>query len=131
MRNIQALFAVTLLFISCLFTAVASADDWTLLGSRVVTDRTEVDEIHVGANEGAFSRLRFDVGNAPVEFKRIVITFGNGTSQTVERDFLVGKRGKGVVFDLKGGQRKIKNVKLVYEAHSPGFKKATVQLFGK
>ena len=131
MRNIQALFAVTLLFISCLFTPVASADDWTLLGSQVVTDRTDMDVIHVGVKEGQFSRIRLDVGNAPVEFKQVVITFGNSTSQTIERDFLVGKRGKGVVFDLKGGQRKIKNVKLVYEAHSPGFKKATVQLFGR
>jgi hypothetical protein len=186
MRNIQAFFTVILLFNSSLFTAVASAEDWTLLGSREVfgrteliddsentenaenpesaesdeaTDRTAVSVIHVDAKEGRFSRLRIDADNAPVEFQRIHVTFDNdtetstdtststgiGTStststgtdtevipgQTIHREALMGKPGEEIVFDLKDGPRKVKNVMLVYKAHSPDFEKATVELFGQ
>ena len=131
MRSSKIFLAPALLLIALFSAAMANADDWTLLGSRVVNDRTDVDVIPVGPAAGEFSRIRLDAGHSPVAFKRVVITFGNGKHQTIERDFLVVRKGGGVVIDLKGGKRTVLKVKMVYEARSPGFRKATIQLFGR
>ena len=126
--NLSIFTAITLTL--TFFSAQVSAADWHLLGSRVVNDRTESDVINVGADEGRFRKLRLDVGKAAIELNRVVVTFGNGEQQIVEQDRIISKRGRGPVLNLDGGQRFIKRVKLVYEAKTRGFKKATVRLYG-
>ena len=131
MFSVKTYIPSLLVLTFALFTNLAYAAEWELLGKKIVNDRTEVDIITVGAGKGEFRRLRLDANHAAVEFKRIVVTFANGNTQTIERNLIVRKKGSGVVLDLKGGERRIRKVKLVYEAFSPGFRKATVTLYGK
>lgn len=121
------LVAVTLIMLQ----NAAWAGNWHYLGGTTVNDLTETDVIMVGAEHGRLSKLRLDINRAPVELKRAVVTFGNGDKQIVERNRIIGKQGKGPVLQLDGGKRFVKSVKLIYEAVSPGYKRATAKLYGK
>lgn len=121
------LVAVTLIMLQ----NAAWAGNWHYLGGTKVNDLTETDVIMVGAEHGRLSKLRLDINRAPVELKRAVVTFGNGDKQIVERNRIIGKQGKGPVLQLDGGKRFVKSVKLIYEAVSPGYKRARAKLYGK
>ena len=121
------LVAVTLIMLQ----NAAWAGNWHYLGGTKVNDLTETDVIMVGAEPGSVSKLRLDINRAPVELKRAVVTFGNGDKQIVERNRIIGKQGKGPVLQLDGGKRFVKSVKLIYEAVSPGYKRARAKLYGK
>lgn len=128
--RIASLIALVALAITVVPAPASAADGWTVLGSRTVNDRTERDTIRVGKKHGRLTTLKLDVQQAPIEINRMVIRFGNGEEQILERDRLIGKRGNPTL-DLDGGARIVKSVTFVYEATSPGFKKAKVVLLGR
>ena len=129
MRNASFAALVAALTLLLLVPGV-HADGWTVLGSRTVNDQTERDTIRVGKKHGRLTTLKLDVKQAPIEINRVVIRFANGDEQVIERDRLVGRRGNPSI-DLDGVARVVKNVSFVYEAISPGFKKAKVVLLGR
>lgn len=130
MKRLLILLVSVLISAWFLVPEAAWAQRGTLLGERHVSDRTERDTIQVGKDEGAFTGLRFRVNGAPVEFKRIVIHFENGTEQVFEKNRLLRKADGTRVIDLDGGARLIDNVVFYYEARSKGWRGAQVKMFG-
>ncbi len=61
----------------------------------------------------------------------MVIVFGDGSKQTIERNFVIRKGGKSPVLDLDGGRRIIKRVAFTYDEASLRKKRAKVTLWGR
>ena len=126
MKSLATLFASLML---C--SAAALAADWDRLGSRTVNDRAEYDTIAVGADRGTFAKLRFGIKGARVEVKRMVVHFADDSTQTFERNRIVEAGERSEIFDLKGGNRRIRKVVFYYETRTPGRKQATIALYGR
>ncbi len=130
MNKLQILLISFLVIAGVAMAATVQAKGHVLLGERHVSDRTEYDTISVGNGQGTFTGLRVKVKGAPVEFKRIVIHFENGSEQVLEKNRLVRKGNKSRVVDLNGGARLIEKVVFRYEARSRGWKGAEIKLIG-
>ena len=130
MKRLFVLLTTVLISAFLLTPEVAWAQRGILLGERHVNDRTESDTIQVGKDKGAFTGLRIRASGAPVEFKRIVIHFENGSEQVFERKHLLRKGDGTRVIGLNGGARLIEKVIFIYEARSRGWRGAHVKLFG-
>ena len=117
-----------LMIFGCVSSAQAS--NRTFLGERNVSDRAEYDVFKIGPGQGTFNALQVKAQGAPVEIKRIKIYFTNGTIQTIEKNFLLGRNNWSSVANLTGNNRLVNKVVFYYEARSPGWKSAELKLFG-
>jgi len=125
-------FALLIFLSSCISSAFA--DEWYKLGSRKVDFKKETDTISVGAKEGRFSALKFDVNRANLEMYNIVVTFGNGETFSPDTRIKFKKNSLSRTIDLPGKARVIQKVKFVYKSKAKrktGFKKAKIDVFGK
>lgn len=119
-----------LLGVGALLPGEVQAQNQVLLGERHVSDRSERDTINVGRNRGQFTGFRVKASGAPIEFKRIVIHFENGSKQTFEKNRILGRGDKSRTIDFEGGARFVDRVVFYYEARTVGWKGAEVKLFG-
>ncbi len=132
MRTFYFLVCTVIAF-SCTISQ-AFADEWYKLGSRKVNFKTETDTIAVGAKEGRFTSLRFDIDRANVEMYDIIVTFGNGEKFSPKTRIHFKKNSLSRSIDLPGEARIIKKVKFLYRSKAKRknrFKKAKIDLFGK
>ncbi len=125
------LTAMLVILVVGVLAAPALAEDWKKLGTREVTDRIDHDHIVVGADEGRFTKLQLRASRSPVRLRRVVIVFGDGNKQTIERNFVIRKGDKSPVLDLDGGKRIIKRVTFTYDEASFKKKRAKVTLWGR
>jgi hypothetical protein len=104
--------------------------DWKVLGEAKVAQRGEADEIKVGSDEGVFKRIKLEVRGADVDFKKVTVVYASGEDDVLEvRDKV--KRGEQTrPIDLKGGNRAIKKVVLVYKTDRDADRDARVILLG-
>jgi hypothetical protein len=124
----KAVLAAALL---ALALPVLAGPGWVLLGERKVNDRLDHDTIVVTAARGDFSGLRIAVKRHAVQFHRVVVHFGNGTSQEMELREIIPARGQSRVLDLRGQDRVIRSIDFWYDAQSLRGKKAVVRVFGR
>ena len=111
--------------------AAKSQPAWLLLGERTVTDAVDHDVIPVTKAEGTYQAIRLKVFERAVQFRRVVIHFGNGTRQEVELRTVIPAGGESRVIDVAGGDRVINRIELVYDAQSLAGHRAVVRVFGK
>ncbi|HEV7745334.1 MAG TPA: hypothetical protein VGO56_10100 [Pyrinomonadaceae bacterium] len=129
LRNILAVFAA-LLFLVSLSQAV-SAQDWNHLGDKHVDGNSDHDKISLGSSEGTFRQLQIRVDDAAVNFKRVVVHFGNGTEEDLQFRDIINAGGSTRAMDLRGRRRIIKSVEFWYEKANWGSTRPTVRLFGR
>lgn len=110
---------------------VVQKHTWENLGSKTVNMKADTDHILVTAYEGAFTKVKFHVANAPIHVSSITIIFANGEIQhfAVNQDFPQGSDSK--VFDLPGNKRIIQKIKFEYATINNGNGKALVTVFGR
>jgi hypothetical protein len=104
---------------------------WEKLGVRAVDYKIDKDDIHVGAKEGGFTKLKVVVAGGSLNMHRMVVTYMNGSKEeiTLRHNF---KKGSGSrIIDLKGGKRLIKNIRFFYDTKGLTTKKAKVIVFGR
>lgn len=105
--------------------------NWEFLGSKKVGFLVDKDVIDVGRKDGDFSKIKLVVKGNEVEFKDVDIVYGNGQRDDVRIRNRIRAGGETRAIDLKGGDRFIKRVEMVYKS-KPSFKgQATVELWGK
>ena len=104
---------------------------WEQLGSRSVKFGMDRDEIMVTATEGFFTGLKIRVTNSALNMHKMVIHFGDGTTQDVElkNNFRAGQESR--VIDLAGNRRVITKVVFWYDTKNARQTKAVVELWGK
>jgi hypothetical protein len=96
--------------------------DWEELGCRQVSlFKTDRDSISVGRREGRFKAVRLHVRGADVEILDLKVIYTNGTPDDIRvRHFLrQGERTRPL--DLRGWERSIDRVEMVYRT-VPNFK---------
>lgn len=128
-----ALGVVAVVAAALLLPPPASAErgGWEFLGSRMVNDRLDRDEIDVTASKGDFKAIKLTVKRRPVHFLDVKVHFGSGGTQDVEIRQVIPAGGETRVIDLRGGDRFVKKVVFWYEANSLGKgKRSEVHLWG-
>lgn len=97
-----------------------------LIGTATYEAKPQRDVVAIGAREGQFKAIRFDVRGADVEVRDLKIVYGNGDPEdiAVRKVFKAGSSSR--VIDLKGQARAIKDIIVTYVARRP----ATIRFFG-
>ena len=105
--------------------------DWELLGSQAVGFIADRDVVQVGRQDGDFSKIQLRVKNNDIEILDLKVVYGNGQMDDIRVRENIRAGGKTRVIDLKGGERFIRNVQLVYRSR-PSFKgQAVVEVWGR
>ena len=112
-------------------TGASAQRGWTMLGQRAVTDRADHDVIAVTSERGTFKQIKLTVGRASVDFRKVVVHFGNGDNQEVELKHTIRAGGETRAIDIDGADRVIRSVEFWYDANTRRGRQATVRLFGK
>lgn len=127
------LISTLLMIFACSSTNYVSPQGttWTKLGATKVAYRLDKDEIKVGPQNGTFNHVKVIVKQAPINFHRCVVHFGNGDTQTIQlrKNFLRGS--SSAVHDLHGGNRVIKKIVFWYDTKNPSRQRATVELWAR
>ena len=121
--------------IEALSQARAKADrrprDWELLGRTSVGFLRDRDAIEVGRDDGDFSKIQLRVRNNAVHFNDLKVVYGNGRVDDIPIRSEIRAGGATRVIDLKGDDRFIRRVELVYRSR-PSFRgQAVVELWGR
>lgn len=105
--------------------------DWELLGRQTVGFIADRDVVQVGRQDGDFSKIQLRVKNNDIEILDLKVVYGNGQMDDISVRENIRAGGKTRVIDLKGGERFIRNVQLVYRSR-PSFKgQAVVEVWGR
>ena len=121
------LFALALL----LYVAPsAHAADWVYLGQAHVDGQSDHDNIEVGKAAGRYTFLQIRVKNAPIEFERIVVHYGNGEPEVIQvRDVI--RRGQHSRAIALQGDRFVKSFELWYAKARPASVRPELTLWGQ
>jgi hypothetical protein len=91
---------------------------WAFLGSRHVDGHHDHDVVHVGQHDGKFRAVQLRVTGGAVDFHRVVVHFGNGTSEEIAFRERIPDGGRTRPIDLPGDRRIIRSVELWYGKES-------------
>ena len=134
MRNILRITMVLFLFVGLSSFTTSNIDlkrDWIHLGSKKVNWGIEKDVIIVGANEGNFTKLKIKVTGGAVNMRKMLVTYGNGSTDNIPLKFHFKRGATSRVIDLKGNKRKIRKITFWYDTKNRSKRKATVHVAGK
>ncbi|MEZ5924754.1 MAG: hypothetical protein R3D57_10275 [Hyphomicrobiaceae bacterium] len=105
--------------------------DWQLLGEESVDSRHDRDVIKVGRQEGRFSALVLRVSGGDVNLRELRVTYANGRDDVFRLRTQLPDGSETEAIDLKGDDRAIRQVELVYDTNRRGRGRATVQVWGR
>jgi hypothetical protein len=119
------------IFLMFTFTGALVAQRWEFLGESHVDGAQDHDKIKVTAAKGTFRALQFKVRDGAVEFDRVLVHFGNHTTEQISIRYKVPAGGQTRVLDLPGERRVIENIEFWYSRGNwNSDRKPTVQAFG-
>lgn len=105
--------------------------NWELLGKHDVGFLVDKDSIRVGRKDGDFSKIQIRVKKNEVHVMDLKVVYGNGNVDDIPLRSAIKAGGKSRVIDLKGGDRFIRRIDIVYRS-KPSFKgQATVEVWGR
>jgi hypothetical protein len=120
------------LFVIAVGVSVASAQNghWRKLGEKDVDFNIDHDHI-IARDKGHIREIHLAVRYAPVNFRRVVINYKDGTKQEVEflENVALGHESRSI--NIVGDGHVIDSVDMWYETASLGGKKAKVTVYGK
>lgn len=125
-KNLVLLFLAFIAFVS-----TSNAQNWDKLGTRVVNYGLDRDVIHVGTNDGGFTKLKIEVRGGAVNMHRLVVEYGNGEKDEIELRHNFTKGSESRVIDLNGSKRIIKDITFVYDTKNRARRRAVVTVFGR
>jgi len=110
--------------------AAPAPAQWVRLGCKGVGFLVDHDVIRVGRKEGRFKALRVRVGKAPVDFVGLTVTFANGRRQNLPLHVKIAPGLVSRPIDLKGNDRGIDRIDLLYRSIPSFLGKADVCVDG-
>ncbi len=130
--QISILTLVSFLFFASSFTLPEETRfDWNRLGSKKVSYSLDRDVLHIGANDGLYSKLKLAVTGGSVNMHKMVVEYGNGAKDTIMIKQNFQKRTDSRVIDLQGNKRVIKKISFWYDTKNRSQRQATMHVFGK
>ena len=115
----------------CSNVAARAERGWAFLGDANVDGAVDHDRIVVTRARGEFRAIQLRVKNASVEFDRVVIHFGNGSSEPIHIRNVIPAGGHTREIDLPGGRRVIQSVEFWYRKANWGRRRPKVLLYGR
>jgi len=97
------------------------ADNWEELGCQKVGFLADRDVIKVGRREGRFKAIRLKVSGNAVYIMDLKVVYANGAPDDIRVRSEIRDGGQSGPLDLKGRDRAINRVEMVYRA-KPNFK---------
>ena len=122
-KNVWLLGLIAVLaFGASLYAQDRDRDDyggrWVYLGNRHVDGHRDHDVIRVGQRDGKFRAVQLRVTGGAVDFHRVVVHFGDGTSEEIAFRERIPGGGRTRPIDLPGDRRVIRSVELWYSKES-------------
>jgi hypothetical protein len=96
----------------------------------MLTAQHDHDNIEVGKAAGRYRFLQVRVKNAPIEFDRIVVHYGNGAPEVLQVRDVIHRGGKSRVIALQG-DRFVHSFELWYGKARPNSAKPELSLWGQ
>ena len=84
------------------------------LGEAHVDGAQDHDVIHVGRHDGRFRAIQLRVSGGAIYFERVLVHFGNGTTEELVIRDRIPSEGRTRAIDLPGERRIIESVELWY-----------------
>src|SRR6202171_3324562 len=91
---------------------------WVYLGSSHVDGHRDHDVVRVGMRDGKFRAVQLRVTGGAVDFHRVVVHFGNGTSEEIAYRERIPSGGRTRPIDLPGDRRIIRSLEFWYGKES-------------
>jgi hypothetical protein len=110
--------------------SAAVSNDWVKIGERQAGNFADVDVINV-SDRTSFTKLKLRVLGNDVEFFDVKVEYGNGAVDDIPVRSRIRAGGETRVIDLRGRDRYIRRVLLVYAKGFRGFGPDVVQVFGR
>jgi hypothetical protein len=105
--------------------------EWRLIGTTHANHTADHDAIFVKGPFDNFRRIKFKVTDAPLNMRRMVVTYDNGAPDRIEVRQNIPQVGESRAIDLRGvGKRSIRKVEFWYDTKGLLNGKADVTLFG-
>lgn len=111
-------------------SAGAQRRGWERLGEAHVDGQADHDVIRVTAARGEFRAIRMRVENAAIDFDRVLVHYGNGTTHPVELRYQIRAGEETRAIDLPGDRRVVESVEFWYHRGSWREVRPKVVLFG-
>jgi hypothetical protein len=104
---------------------------WESIGTvRAARMGGDHDVVTVPEPHHHYKQIKFKVTDAPLNIKKMVISYDNGEKQTVSNSYQIKKGGESNTIDLKPGNQKLESVELWYDTQGLLKGKAHVTVMG-
>lgn len=103
---------------------------WDLMGTAHVDGAVDHDNIKVSRAEGPFRQIQLRVRGGGIQFRHVVVHYGNGATDEVQVRQRIPAGGQTRAIDLRGERRNISSVELWY-AKAHWRQRPTVELYGR
>lgn len=112
-------------------SSAVQADDEILFGAQYVGFLADRDVIRVGAEVGKFDRIRLRVLDNDITMKQMKVVYASGEADDIAVNAEIKANTRTKWFDLKGGDRFIREIQFVYNS-KPNFKgQARIEVIGE
>jgi len=104
---------------------------WRLLGQVTANLTADHDVIVVRGPFDNFRRIKFKVTDAPLNLKRLLVTYDNGEPDRLDVRERIDQGGESRTIDLRGaGQRSLRKIEFWYDTAGVARGRADVTVFG-
>lgn len=93
------------------------AQRWTLLDSSTAREGRNVIRV---ASKKRFTKLKLEATRGAVVVDKVIVTFGNGRTRTIEVDARLGMNRGAQILDLPGAAREIDRIIVVTKGRTRG-----------
>jgi hypothetical protein len=128
---VKKMFVPLMLLMFVMAGATVASAQWERLGDKDVAFTVDHDTVDLPEKKGYIKEVRFSVEKAPVNFKRVLITFRDGEKMDVEFLEKLVDGGESRAITLEGANRSIKRIDFWYETATPSGKQAKVIVWGQ
>jgi hypothetical protein len=109
---------------------VEAMTGWDKLGERWINGGADRDVIHVGRDDGRFTRVKLKAEHSALELFDVQVVFADGTSFSPGTRLVFGQGSWSRDIDLPGGARAIRRVEFRY-GNLPGGGRAQLELWAR
>jgi hypothetical protein len=99
---------------------------WVELGCRQVSFNRDRDTIRVGRGEGRFRAIRLTARGEDIEVMRLEVVYANGSPDELDVRRVIRRGSRTGALDLKGRDRAIDRIDMVYRQRGDDRARATV-----
>jgi hypothetical protein len=119
------------IFAGLLASPAANAASWEKLGERSVSLLNDHDVIPVTLLRGDFRKIKLKVRGNGIFINELVVDYAVGGVDRLPVRHFVKAGGETRVIDLRGGERIVRSVQLLYRRVPNGRGRAVVSAYGR